>query len=73
MRFSFRRISLVLASTALIFFGSCDKHHVGEWPEVQKEHVDLAGETKAASEPAASATPETTPTPAEFFPTSSPP
>jgi hypothetical protein len=67
------RFALLFAAALLVLFCSCDRHHLGELPEVQKEHVDLAGETKAASEPAASATPETTPTPAEFFPTSSPP
>ena len=75
MRFSVRRLSLVLASVALIFFGSCDKHHLGELPEEQKEHPDPVQEAKALpvsekteSSPAA----ETTPTPAEFFPQASP-
>ena len=60
---------------ALIWFSSCDKHHLGELPEVQKEHVDPVQKAKTVpvlekteSLPAA----ETTPTPAEFFPQGSP-
>ena len=41
MRFSVRTTSVVLAAASLISI-SCEKHHVGEMPEVQKEHVDLA-------------------------------
>jgi hypothetical protein len=72
MRFSFRGINLGLGSAALIFFCSCDKHHLGEMPEVQKEHVELAkpGEAAApaANESKASSTHGPSPTPAEFFP-----
>jgi hypothetical protein len=67
MRFPFRRVGIVCASSALIFWCSCEKHKVGELPEVQKEHVDLeAGSHAAPAAPSPAA--ESTPTPAEFFP-----
>jgi hypothetical protein len=80
MRFAFG----FAAAALLILFCSCDKHHLGELPEVQKEHVDLAGKSENAPErassaeaPAAKSTSpsesENAPTPAEFFsPTKSP-
>src|SRR6476469_6215568 len=60
----------VLASVGL--FCSCDRHRLGEMPEVQKEHK--YPETKSDAEPAASAahTPAAKPTPADFFPESTP-
>ena len=64
MRFSVRTTSVILAAASLISI-SCEKHHVGELPEVQKEHVDLA---PGAQSP----TPATKPTPAEFFPEKKP-
>jgi hypothetical protein len=63
MRFSVRTTSVILAAASLISI-SCEKHKVGELPEVQKEHVDLASGHEAHS----AATPEAKPTPAEFFP-----
>jgi hypothetical protein len=66
MRFSVCTTSLALAVASLFSF-SCEKHRVGELPEVQKEHVDLApGGHEATSKP------EHSPTPAEFFPESKP-
>jgi hypothetical protein len=74
MRFPLRRVALLSAAGALVFFCSCDKHHVGELPEVQKEHVDIEAGSHAAppahSPEAADAS--ATPTPADFFPQSSP-
>jgi hypothetical protein len=71
MRFSVRTTSVVLAASSLISI-SCEKHHIGELPEVQKEHVDLApgheGDPSAADAP----TPVAKPTPAEFFPEEKP-
>src|SRR2546430_5323142 len=40
MRFSFGSCASLLLAAALIIICSCEKHHVGEMPEVQKEHVD---------------------------------
>jgi hypothetical protein len=63
------RLALGIAAAALlVLFCSCDKHHVGELPEVQKERVDLAAESEHA--PVRSTSPsenEPAPTPAEFF------
>jgi hypothetical protein len=66
----------ILAGISLILICSCEKHRVGEMPEVQKEHVDLAKPGEEAS-PAAGESKSTpamkkSPTPAEFFPTAKP-
>jgi len=69
------RLALGLAAAALlVLFCSCDKHHVGELPEVQKEHVDLAeGSEKAPERSTSPSENGPSPTPAEFFsPTKSP-
>jgi hypothetical protein len=66
MRFSVCTTSIALAVAALIS-PSCEKHPVGEMPEVQKEHVDLAPGGKEAT-----SHPERAPTPAEFFPENKP-
>jgi hypothetical protein len=76
MHFGARHAAAAISASALIFCCSCEKHHLGEDPEVQKEHVDVAGaseenagETKEAP---ATSTPTPSPTPAEFFPESTP-
>jgi len=74
MRFSFGSCASLLLGAALMIICSCEKHHVGEIPEVQKEHVELAGGSEeGASESREGSTspapPSPTPTPAEFFPT----
>jgi len=78
MRFSFGSCASLLFGAALMIICSCEKHHVGEMPEVQKEHVELAeaseegaSETRERSTspaPLSQSTPPT-PTPVEFFPT----
>jgi hypothetical protein len=72
MRFCFGKFVAIFAGAAVMLFCSCEKHRVGEMPEVQKEHVDLArpSEEKAAepAERSTSPTPPAKPTPAEFFP-----
>jgi hypothetical protein len=64
------------ACACLIVFCSCEKHRLGEMPEVQKEQVDLAAGPKenpdAVRGTSASPTPWVKPTPAEFFPESTP-
>ena len=76
MHFGVREIAAAISIAALIFCCSCEKHHLGEDPEVQKEHVDLAGGAEenpsAIQEASPSATVKTSPTPAEFFPESTP-
>jgi len=76
MRFSFRRFGAIFGVAALICCCSCEEHHVGELPEVQREHVELASASDENSdvvrERSASPAPLAKPTPAEFFPESSP-
>jgi hypothetical protein len=66
----------ILAGISLIFICSCEKHRLGEMPEVQKEHVDLAKGTDDTvplrEESKSSPAMKTSPTPAEFFPTATP-
>ena len=72
MGFLLRKCLLFSAFVSLLLFCSCDKHQVGELPEVQKEHVYPM--SSAQSEPvlSPSPTPEVKPTPADFFPESKP-
>jgi hypothetical protein len=72
MRSGFRRLGILCGIATLIFWSSCDKHKLGELPEVQKEHVDLAKEAPAPATAPASPGASTSPTPGEFFPTASP-
>jgi hypothetical protein len=66
------KCALFSALLSITLFCSCDRHKLGEMPEVQKEHQ--YPETKSDAEPAASAahTPAAKPTPADFFPESTP-
>jgi hypothetical protein len=77
MRFSLRKCIAFSACACLILICSCEKHRVGEMPEVQREQVDLASGPKevppVAKEKATSSTPPARPTPVEFFPESTPP
>ena len=55
----------------LIVFNSCERHHVGELPELQREHLHPlanAGQEAQTAEPA----PPVAPTPADFFPPQKP-
>src|SRR2546428_12414246 len=73
MRFSPRTCATFAACACLIFICSCEKHYVGEVPEVQREHVELGTvEAKTSGnhrERSTSSSPSPTLTPAEFFPT----
>jgi hypothetical protein len=69
MRFSLRKCIAFSVCASLIIICSCEKHHVGELPEVQKERVDLKSGSEATPDAAVSPAPVATPTPAEFFPT----
>jgi hypothetical protein len=76
MHFGLRETAAAISSAALIFCCSCEKHHLGEDPEVQKEHVDVAGAAEgnsgeAKSSPESSAA-TASPTPVDFFPEKSP-
>jgi hypothetical protein len=76
MHFGSCRTAILLSAGALIFCCSCEEHHLGEMPEVQREHVDLAGgsadDSDLIKERSAAPTPSAKPTPAEFFPESNP-
>jgi hypothetical protein len=76
MFFVSRRTAILFAAGALSFCCSCEEHHVGEMPEVQKEHVDVATESEETPGPAGEGSTSPAlpakPTPAEFFPKSTP-
>ena len=42
MRFGSGKCAATVGVASVLLFCSCEKHHVGEIPEVQKEHVDPA-------------------------------
>jgi len=77
MRLDPQKFAAFAACISLIFICSCEKHRVGELPDVQKEHVDLAAQAAKSSSPSSkrstSPSPSSTLTPAEFFPESTPP
>jgi hypothetical protein len=76
MHFGVREIAAAVSAAALIFCCSCEKHRVGEDPEVQKERVEEPkGGDENLTEPGKADTTESAtakPTPAEFFPKSRP-
>jgi hypothetical protein len=65
MRFFLRRAGLTLAAGLLIFYCSCERHHVGELPE--HEPAKAHGDAEATKEHApAPSVPRNSP--ANFFP-----
>ncbi len=76
MRFDLRKAGVIFAVGAILFCCSCEMHHLGEDPDVQREHVELVsgseGNSDMIKEVPASPMPFAKPTPAEFFPESSP-
>jgi hypothetical protein len=57
----------------LIVFTSCERHHVGELPELQKEHLKPLDEAGQEAQRPAIPKPElSSPTPADFFPKQQP-
>jgi hypothetical protein len=67
MAFLLRQTGSTLGIGLLIFCSSCEKHPLGEIPEVQREQVDPAKAWSAASEMKSEKS-SSSPTPAEFFP-----
>ena len=57
------RAGLVACGIALLVICSCEKHHLGEYPEVQRDRLL---EAQHRAEPAPSALPSATPV--NFFP-----
>src|SRR6266705_1393864 len=49
MQFWVRQTAAAFSAAALIFCCSCEKHHLGEDPEVQREHVVVPGESDETS------------------------
>jgi hypothetical protein len=76
MHFGVREVIASISAAALIFCCSCEKHRLGEDPEVQKEHVDVSGgpeeNSGATKDEAASPAASVSPTPVEFFPETTP-
>ena len=82
MQLSIGKCAAISGAAALILICSCEQHHLGEMPEVQKEHVDpidghdegaeAVSETSTSPASAPAAQPASPiPTPAEFFPAKS--
>jgi hypothetical protein len=70
MAFLLRRT--VIAAAALTVCCSCEKHPLGEMPEVQREQVDPAKKAWDRTSETGSKESSSSPTPAEFFPASTP-
>jgi hypothetical protein len=59
-----RRAGIILIGAALLFSISCEKHHLGEYPEIQRDlTATLDRETSNAATDGSA-----TPTPVKFFP-----
>jgi hypothetical protein len=67
MAFLLRQIGIAFVTALLIFCSSCEKHPLGEIPEVQREQVDPAKAWSQASQMDSEKS-SSSPTPAEFFP-----
>jgi hypothetical protein len=72
MRVSVAKAAFVLGAAAVIAICSCEKHPLGEIPEVQREQVDPATKSRSAVNETDSDKPSSSATPAEFFPSPSP-
>jgi hypothetical protein len=70
----FRSRFLPLAALAglIVVFTSCERHHLGELPEVQREHLHPLETAAEEPESALSNPPTASPTPANFFPKQEP-
>jgi hypothetical protein len=70
--FGSRFFSLAAVAGLILVFTSCERHHVGEMPELQQEHFNprqTANEEMSRTQPAA---PTGSVTPANFFPPQKP-
>jgi hypothetical protein len=68
MRFLLRKSSAAAFLLLLFFCPSCERHHLGEMPEVQREQLYPVTAESASDAAAASPARSASPTPAEFFP-----
>ena len=69
--FRFRFSPLAALAGLLLVFTSCERHHVGEMPELQTEHLNPLG-PEGEEAPAAPPAARVSPTPANFFPQQKP-
>jgi len=67
MAFLLRQVVVGVAAGLLLFCSSCEKHPLGEMPEVQREQVDPAKAWSQGSEMDSEKS-SSSPTPTEFFP-----
>jgi hypothetical protein len=72
MRLGLRKCAIFFACVWLLLICSCEKHRVGEMPDAQKEHVDLAAQPAKTSNASPEGLPSPSLTPAEFFPGTKP-
>ena len=70
MHFGVREFAASISAGAVIFCCSCEKHRLGEDPEAQKEHTE--GNPAAPNKAEVSDSAMKSPTPAEFFPKTTP-
>ena len=68
----FRLLPLVALAGLLFVFNACERHHVGELPEVQREHLHPLDSAVAETKAGEPTPPSTSPTPANFFPNEKP-
>ncbi|HEY1583655.1 MAG TPA: hypothetical protein VGF73_11215 [Chthoniobacterales bacterium] len=67
------RVSPLAALTGLVLvFASCERHHVGELPELQREHLHPLTAGHPAADRAYPTPPTAAKTPANFFPSPAP-
>jgi len=67
-----RQIGIAFMTALLIFCSSCEKHPLGEIPDVQREQVDPATKSRSAVNETDPDKPSSSATPAEFFPRTKP-
>jgi hypothetical protein len=68
MRSFLRKACLVLATGSLVFFLSCERHHVGELPDEHETKAPAEEHASTTHESHASPSPAARNTPANFFP-----
>jgi hypothetical protein len=69
---SSRSFPLVALACLILVFTSCERHHPGELPELQKEHFDPLEVGSEAATHAEHAAPDASATPVNFFPPQKP-
>jgi hypothetical protein len=65
----FRSSAFAALGLLLVLVCSCERHHVGEFPELQREHLNPF-EPEAEMTHVGEPTPSVSPTPVNFFPNS---